>query len=52
MLKYKRGDSNTMICSDENNIEIDELLNSILSVCTALKSKWTERQTIFHNIIK
>ena len=33
-----------LICSEENNIEIDELLNSILSVCTALKSKWTDRQ--------
>lgn len=42
--QYTEKDSNIMICSDENNIEIDGLLNSILSVCTALKSKWTDRQ--------
>lgn len=42
--KYTERHSNIMICSEENNIEIDELLNSILSVCTALKSKWTDRQ--------
>ncbi|MBB6630720.1 SatD family protein [Clostridium algidicarnis] len=42
--QYTERDSNIMICSEENNIEIDELLNSILSVCTALKSKWTDRQ--------
>jgi SatD family protein len=43
-LQYTEPRSNIMICSGENNNEIDELLNSILSVCTALKSKWTERQ--------
>ncbi|MDD4541660.1 MAG: SatD family protein [Eubacteriales bacterium] len=37
-------DASLMICSEDENEEIDELLNSILSVCTALKSKWTERQ--------
>lgn len=42
--QYTERQSNIMICSEENNIEIDELLNSILSVCTALKSKWTDRQ--------
>lgn len=42
--QYAERHSNIMICSEENNIEIDELLNSILSVCTALKSKWTDRQ--------
>lgn len=42
--QYTERHSNIMICSEENNIEIDELLNSILSVCTALKSKWTDRQ--------
>lgn len=43
-LQYMERHSSIMICSEENNIEIDELLNSILSVCTALKSKWTDRQ--------
>ncbi len=42
--QYTERHSSIMICSEENNIEIDELLNSILSVCTALKSKWTDRQ--------
>lgn len=43
--QYTERQSNMMICSGENNAEIDELLNSILSVCHALKSKWTDRQT-------
>lgn len=43
-LQYAERDSSIMICSGEDNAEIDELLNSILSVCTALKSKWTDRQ--------
>lgn len=42
--QYTEPHSNIMICSEDENIEIDELLNSILSVCTALKSKWTDRQ--------
>lgn len=42
--QYAESYSNVLICSEEDNLEIDELLNSILSVCTALKSKWTERQ--------
>jgi hypothetical protein len=42
--QYTERHSNIMICSEEDNVEIDELLNSILSVCTALKSKWTDRQ--------
>ncbi len=42
--QYTERQSNIMICSEIENAEIDELLNSILSVCTALKSKWTERQ--------
>jgi DNA-directed RNA polymerase specialized sigma subunit len=41
--QYTERHSNIMICS-EDNIEIDELLNSILFVCTALKSMWTDRQ--------
>lgn len=43
-LQYAERDSNIMISSEDNNFEIDELLNSIFSVCTALKSKWTNQQ--------
>lgn len=42
--QYAERQSNIMICSEESNAEIDELLNSILSLSTALKSKWTDRQ--------
>lgn len=47
--QYTERISNVMISSTDDkhqskNYCIDELLNSILSVCTALKSKWTERQ--------
>lgn len=42
--QYTERETNMMICSDKNNIEIDQLLNSILSVCAVLKSKWTTRQ--------
>lgn len=28
----------------DENTNIDNLINSLLSVCTALKSKWTQRQ--------
>lgn len=42
--QYTEPHSNIMICSAEENIELDTLLNSILSVCSALKSKWTYRQ--------
>lgn len=42
--RNKSPHSNIKICSEDENIVIDELMNSIFSVCTALKSKWTERQ--------
>lgn len=42
--QYSKRQANILIASQEQNTEIDELLNSILSVCTALKSKWTSRQ--------
>ena len=42
--QYTERQANIMICSEIYNLEIDELLNSILSMCTALKSKWTDRQ--------
>lgn len=42
--KYSKPRSNIMLSSGENSQEIDKLLNSIFSVCTALKSKWTDRQ--------
>lgn len=42
--QYTEREANMMICSEAKNREIDQLLNSILSVCTVLKSKWTDRQ--------
>lgn len=42
--QYTERETNMMICSEENNSQIDKLLNSILSVCSVLKSKWTDRQ--------
>lgn len=42
--QYAERQSNIMICSEVSNAEIDELLNSILSLSTALKSKRTDRQ--------
>lgn len=46
--QYSKRQANILISSQDKNIEIDQLLNSILSLCTALKSKWTLRQ---HEII-
>lgn len=46
--QYSKRQANILISSQEENIEIDQLLNSILSICTVLKSKWTLRQ---HEII-
>lgn len=46
--QYSKRQANILISSQDKNIEIDQLLNSILSLCTALKSKWTFRQ---HEII-
>ncbi|NLY37205.1 MAG: hypothetical protein GX046_08235 [Tissierellia bacterium] len=43
--QYSKRQANILISSQVGNAEIDKLLNSILSVCTALKSKWTLRQT-------
>lgn len=42
--RYTERETNIMVCSEVENNEIDELLNSLLSVCSALKSKWTIRQ--------
>jgi hypothetical protein len=42
--QYAGRHSNMMICSDDNYTESDELINSVFSLCTALKSKWTQRQ--------
>lgn len=42
--QYSQRLASILIASQEGNKEIDQLLNSILSVCTALKSKWTIRQ--------
>lgn len=42
--KYETSYSNIMICSQGDNEQIDVLLNSILSLCSTLKRKWTSRQ--------
>lgn len=42
--QYSKRQANILIASEDSNQEIDQLLNAILSVCTALKSKWTVRQ--------
>lgn len=42
--KYETNYSNIMISSQGTNELIDELLNSIFSLCAALKMKWTPRQ--------
>ena len=42
--KYNEEASDIMICSGEIRDERDDLMNSLLAVCSALKSKWTERQ--------
>lgn len=43
--QYSTRQANILISSQDKNAEIDKLLNSLLSVCTVLKSKWTSRQT-------
>lgn len=43
-IQYTKRDSNIMVCSEVGNMEVDELLNSLFSICSALKSKWTTRQ--------
>jgi len=42
--KSKRVESNIMLRSDAQNTSIDLLLNSILSLCSTIKLKWTNRQ--------
>lgn len=42
--KNKAAESNIMIASDVDNEKVDILLNSILSLCTTIREKWTERQ--------
>lgn len=42
--KYARSETNTMINSGVDHEQTDQLLNTILSLATALKSKWSDRQ--------
>lgn len=42
--KYTTSETNTMICSGTGYQPTDNLLNAVLSLGTALKSKWTQRQ--------
>jgi hypothetical protein len=40
----KATDADIMISSDGNNSDLELLLNTILSLCTSIKEKWTDRQ--------
>lgn len=42
--KNKKVDANIMISSDGNHADLELLLNTILSLCTSIKDKWTDRQ--------
>lgn len=42
--KNRMLESNIMITSADDNPPVDLLINSILSLCTTIKSKWTDRQ--------
>lgn len=51
--KSKASESNIMIMADSENSSTVNLLNTILSLETVLKSKWTDRQrVIIHDYIK
>lgn len=41
---YEEIYTNFMIYSGENTLKLDEMRNSVLSLCTVVISKWTERQ--------
>lgn len=42
--KNKTSNANIMIASDGNNEGLELLLNTILSLCTTISQKWTDRQ--------
>lgn len=42
--KNKKSDANIMIASEGNNADLELLLNTVLSLCTTIKQKWTDRQ--------
>lgn len=42
--QYEEVYSNIMLCTGEENKEIDYLMNSVLSVCSTLKRNWSKRQ--------
>lgn len=42
--KYNQSETNMMIRLDDKNEQVAHLLNAVLSLGTALKSKWTDRQ--------
>lgn len=42
--QYEEIHFNIMICSGKENENIDQLLNSVFSVCCALKRNWSKRQ--------
>jgi hypothetical protein len=42
--RNKSSDADIMIASDGNYSDLELLVNTILSLCTVIKQKWTERQ--------
>lgn len=42
--QYTKQKTNMMIDTGKDNVDVDQLINAILSVCTVLKSRWTARQ--------
>lgn len=42
--QYSTKQANIMVASQADNAEIDHLINSVLSLCSVLKSRWTARQ--------
>lgn len=42
--RHRANYTNIMISSEYDNSDIDMLLNSVLSLCSTLKVKWTKRQ--------
>lgn len=42
--QYTKNETNIMLCSSKENLQMDRLLNTVFSLATALKSKWSIRQ--------
>lgn len=42
--QYSKVDYNILFCSEQTATQADQLINTILSLTTVIKSKWTDRQ--------